>query len=143
MTGWRLGYCMADAPVRDRMQIFHQHAVVSAPSYVQPACVKALESDVGAVRELFRRRRDYVYRRLVDMGLEVQEPEGAFYMFIDIRRYGMKSEAFCLKMLKEGLVGLIPGVYFGTEGFMRLSYCYSDEDLKEGLDRMERFFKTL
>lgn len=143
MTGWRLGYCMADAPIRDRMQIFHQHAVVSAPSYVQPACVKALETDVSAVRELFRRRRDYVYRRLVDMGLEVQEPEGAFYMFIDIRRYGMKSEDFCVKMLREGLVGLIPGVYFGTEGFMRLSYCYSDEDLKEGLDRMERFFKTL
>ena len=143
MTGWRLGYCMADAPIRDRMQIFHQHAVVSAPSYVQPACVKALETDVSAVRELFRRRRDYVYRRLVDMGLKVQEPEGAFYMFIDIRRYGMKSEDFCVKMLREGLVGLIPGVYFGTEGFMRLSYCYSDEDLKEGLDRMERFFKTL
>ena len=55
----------------------------------------------------------------------------------------MKSEEFCLKMLKEGLVGLIPGVYFGTEGYMRLSYCYSDEDLKEGLDRVEKFIKTL
>ena len=143
MTGWRLGWCMADAPIRERMQIFHQHAVVSAPSYVQPACAAALESDTSAIRELFRKRRDYVYKRLVDMGLEVQEPEGAFYMFINIKKYGMGSEAFCTKMLKEGLVGLIPGVYFGTEGYMRLSYCYSDEDLKEGLDRVEKFIKTL
>ena len=143
MTGWRLGYCMADAPIRDRIQIFHQHMVVSVPSFVQPACVAALKHDVSDVRELFRKRRDYVYKRLVDMGLEVQEPEGAFYMFINIEKYGMKSEEFCLKMLKEGLVGLIPGVYFGTEGYIRLSYCYSDEDLKEGLDRVEKFIKTL
>ena len=143
MTGWRLGYCMADAPIRDRIQIFHQHMVVSVPSFVQPGCVAALKHDVSDVRELFRKRRDYVYKRLTDMGLEVQEPEGAFYMFINIEKYGMKSEEFCLKMLKEGLVGLIPGVYFGTEGYMRLSYCYSDEDLKEGLDRVEKFIKTL
>ena len=143
MTGWRLGYCLADAPIRDRIQIFHQHMVVSAPSFVQPGCVAALNSDVSGVRELFRKRRDYVYKRLVDMGLEVQKPEGAFYMFINIQKYGMNSEDFCKKMLKEGLIGLIPGIYFGTEGYMRLSYCYSDEDLKEGLDRIEQFIKTL
>ena len=77
------------------------------------------------------------------MGLDVQEPEGALYMFINIQKYGMNSEDFCKKMLKEGLIGLIPGIYFGTEGYMRLSYCYSDEDLKEGLDRIEQFIKTL
>lgn len=77
------------------------------------------------------------------MGLEVQEPEGAFYMFINIEKYGMDSLTFCEKMLKEGLVGLIPGIYFGTEGYARLSYCYSDEDLKRGLDRIEAFIKTL
>ena len=143
MTGWRLGYCMADAPIRDRMQIFHQYMVVSAPSFVQPACVAALESDTSGMVEIFRKRRDYVYKRLTDMGLEVQEPEGAFYMFINIKKYGMGSEAFCTKMLKEGLVGLIPGCYFDCEGYMRLSYCYSDEDLKEGLDRVEKFIKTL
>ncbi len=143
MTGWRLGYCMADAPVRDRMQIFHQYSVVSAPAFVQPACVEALDTDTAPVVELFRKRRDYVFKRLTDMGLEVQEPEGAFYMFINIKKYGMDSLSFCEKMLKEGLVGVIPGVYFGTEGYMRLSYCYSDEDLKEGLDRIERFLKTL
>lgn len=143
MTGWRLGYCLADAPIRDRMQIFHQYSVVSAPSFVQPACVAALRSDTKPVVEIFRRRKEYVYNRLVQMGLEVQEPEGAFYMFVDIRKYGMDSLTFCEKMLKEGLVGVIPGIYFGTEGFMRISYCYSDADLKEGLDRIENFIKTL
>ena len=143
MTGWRLGWVMADAPVRERMQVFHQYAVTSVPSFVQRACVTALESDTSEIVEIFRRRRDYVYRRLLDMGLEVQEPEGAFYMFIDIRRFGMDSLRFCERMLKEGLVGVIPGIYFGTEGFMRLSYCYSDADLKEGLDRIQRFIATL
>ena len=143
MTGWRLGYCMADAPIMDRIQVFHQYAVTSIPSFVQKACVTALVTDTSDVVEIFRKRRDYVYKRLVDMGLEVQEPEGAFYMFINIQKYGMDSQTFCEKMLKEGLVGVIPGIHFGTEGYMRLSYCYSDADLKEGLDRIEKFIKTL
>ena len=143
MTGWRLGYCMADAPIMDRIQVYHQYAVTSIPSFVQRACVQALETDVTSVRELFRKRRDYVYKRLIDMGLEVQEPEGAFYMFIHIQKFGMDSNTFCTRMLKEGLVGVIPGIHFGTEGYMRLSYCYSDADLKEGLDRIEWFIKTL
>ena len=143
MTGWRVGYCMADAPIRSRMQVFHQYTVVSAPALLQPACGAALETDTAPMVELFRGRRDYVYKRLTDMGLEVQEPEGAFYMFINIEKYGMDSVTFCEKMLKEGLVGLIPGIYFGTEGYMRLSYCYSDEDLKRGLDRIEKFIGTL
>ena len=143
MTGWRLGWCMADARLMDRIQVFHQYAVTSVPAFVQRACVRALETDTGDVVEIFRKRRDYVYQRLVDMGLDVEKPEGAFYMFVDIRKFGMDSNTFCTRMLKEGLVGLIPGVHFGTEGFMRLSYCYSDADLKEGLDRIERFIKTL
>lgn len=143
MTGWRLGWLMADAPVRERLQVFHQYAVTSVPSFVQRACVTALETDTSEVRDLFHKRCDYVYGRLREMGLEVQRPEGAFYVFIDIRRYGMGSLEFCERMLKEGKVGLIPGIYFGTEGFMRLSYCYSDADLKEGLDRIGRFLSTL
>jgi aminotransferase len=143
MTGWRLGYCMADASIRDRLQVFHQYCVVSVPSFVQPGCVAALETDTAPVAEIFRRRRDYVYKRLMDMGLSVQEPEGAFYMFIDIRRYGMDSLTFCEKMLREQLIGLVPGIYFGTEGYMRLSYCYADDKLKEGLDRIQRFIQSL
>ena len=143
MTGWRVGYVMADAAMKGRMEVFHQYAVTSVPAFIQPACVKALETDTAPMVELFRKRRDYVYRRLTDMGLPVQKPQGAFYMFVDLRKYGMDSVVFCERMLKESLVGIIPGVYFGTEGYARLSYCYSDADLKEGLDRIERFIKSL
>lgn len=143
MTGWRVGYVMADAAVKGRMEVVHQYAVTSVPAFIQPACVKALETDTTPMVETFRRRRDYVFKRLMDMGLPVQEPQGAFYVFVDLRKFGMDSVTFCERMLKESLVGIIPGVYFGTEGFARLSYCYSDADLKEGLDRMERFIKEL
>lgn len=143
MTGWRLGYLLADAPLREKLQVFHQYCVTSAPAFLQAGCVQALREDVAPVRALFKRRRDYVYGRLTAMGWQVQQPEGAFYMFIDISRFGMDSRSFCKKMLAEAGLGLIPGVFFGTEGYARLSYCYSDGELKEGLDRMERFIKTL
>ena len=143
MTGWRVGYVMADAAVKGRMEVVHQYAVTSVPAFIQPACLKALETDTTPMVETFRRRRDYVFKRLMDMGLPVQEPQGAFYVFVDLRKFGMDSVTFCERMLKESLVGIIPGVYFGTEGYARLSYCYSDADLKEGLDRMERFIKDL
>lgn len=143
MTGWRVGWCMADRPVKERMQVFHQYAVVSVPSFVQRSCAAALETDTAPMRELFRRRRDYVCGRLEDMGLAFRRPEGAFYVFPDIRRYGLDSEAFCRRLLEEGLVGVLPGTYFGGEGFVRISCCYGDGELKEGLDRMEAFLKTL
>ncbi len=141
MTGWRLGYLLADAPLRERLQVFHQYCVTSVPSFVQRACVAALDCDVEPVRALFKKRRDYVYGRLRDMGLTVQEPEGAFYMFLPIGRFGLDSKSFCRKLLAEAGLGLIPGVFFGTEGYVRLSYCYSDGELKEGLDRLERFVR--
>jgi aspartate/methionine/tyrosine aminotransferase len=143
MTGWRLGYCMADASVKAKMQLFHQYGVVSVPSFVQNSCIIALESDTEPTRQLFLRRRDYVYDRLCSMGLSVQKPEGAFYILIDFRAYDPDSLHFCTRLLQEGLVGLVPGCYFGAEGFARLSYCYSDEELKIGLDRLERFLSTL
>ena len=143
MTGWRVGYVMADAAVKGRLEVVHQYAVTSVPAFIQPACLKALETDTTPMVETFRRRRDYVFKRLMDMGLPVQEPQGAFYVFVDLRKFGMDSVTFCERMLKESLVGIIPGVYFGTEGYARLSYCYSDADLKAGLDRMERFIKEL
>ena len=143
MTGWRVGYVMADAAVKGRMEVFHQYAVTSVPAFIQPACVKALETDTAPMVEIFRKRRDYVYQRLTDMGLPIQEPQGAFYVFVDVRKFGMDSVTFCQRMLKESLVGIIPGIYFGTEGYARLSYCYSDADLKEGLDRIERFIRSL
>ena len=141
MTGWRLGYLLADAPIRERLQVFHQYCVTSAPSFLQRACAVALDSDVEPVRALFKRRRDYVYGRLRAMGWELGEPEGAFYLFLPIGKYGMDSVSFCKKLLAEAGVGFIPGVFFGTEGYMRMSYCYSDAELKEGMDRLERFVK--
>ena len=93
--------------------------------------------------ERFRKRRNLVCQRIQAMGLEAQKPEGAFYLFARVPSCGLDSLSFCEKLLKEGLVGLVPGIYFRTEGFMRLSYCYSDEDLNQGLERVERFLKTL
>ena len=143
MTGWRVGWCMAERPVKEKMQVFHQYAVVSVPSFVQRACVTALETDPAPMRALFQKRRDYVCARLAAMGLEATEPEGAFYVFPGIQKYGMDSETFCRRMLSEGFVGVLPGTYFGADGFVRISCCYGDEALQEGLDRMERFLKTL
>lgn len=143
MTGWRVGYLMADAPLREKIRLVHQYAVVSAVSFIQPACEEALRWDASGVREVFRCRRDYVYRRLTAMGVQPQKPEGAFYLFVPIAKFGMDSLTFCTRLLQEGKVALVPGCYFGTEGYMRLSYCYSDADLQEGLDRMEQFLKTL
>ena len=117
--------------------------VTSAPAFLQAGCVQALQEDVGPVRALFKRRRDYMYGRLTAMGWPCQEPEGAFYIFVDISKWSTDSRAFAKKMLAEAGVGVIPGVFFDTEGYVRLSYCYSDAELKEGLDRMERFIKTL
>ena len=93
--------------------------------------------------ETYRRRRDYVCRRLTEMGLSYPEPEGAFYVFPNIEKYGMTSAEFCTRMITEGKVAAVPGSCFGAEGYLRLSYCYSDEELKKGLDRMEAFLKTL
>lgn len=143
MTGWRVGYLMADAPIREKIRLIHQYAVVSAVSFIQPACEEALRWDCSDTVALFRRRRDYVYDRLTAMGLQPKKPQGAFYMFVPIQRFSMDSLAFCTRMLKEGLVALVPGCYFGTEGYMRLSYCYVDATLKEGLDRMEKFLETM
>ncbi len=141
MTGWRLGWLMADGPVKAQIQKVHQYAVSSAASFPQRACVAALQSDVSAMRESYRRRRDLVYRRLLDMGLEVQKPEGAFYIFPSIRKYGMGSEDFCTRLIREGGLGLVPGTCFGCEGFVRLSYCYSEQTLEEGLDRLDAFLR--
>ena len=141
MTGWRLGWCLADAPIRDRMQIFHQYAVVSAPAFVQPACAAALESDTTPIRELYRKRRDYVYGRLMDMGLEVQEPEGAFYVFPSIKRTGMTSDAFCETLLADKRVACVPGTAFGPcgEGHIRCSYATGIDKLNIALEKLADF----
>ncbi len=103
----------------------------------------ALTLDVTPMRELYRGRRDYVTGRLRDMGLSFPEPEGAFYVFPSIETFGIPSWEFCTRMIREAGLAAVPGVCFGTEGYIRLSYCYSDQELKEGLDRLEGFVKRV
>ena len=143
MTGWRVGYLMADQPVVEQIQKVHQYDVVSVSSFTQRACVEALGYDNFLERETFRRRRNYVYGRLLAMGLPVRKPEGAFYLFPSIVRYGLDSAAFCTRMIREAGLALTPGSCFSAEGFVRISYCYGDHLLKEGMDRLEQFLQTL
>ena len=117
--------------------------ITAVPTFMQEAAVTALKTDPSAMRETYRRRRDYVCSRLKAMGLSFPAPEGAFYVFVDIRKFGLDSGTFCTRMIQEGKVAAVPGACFGAEGFIRLSYCYSDEELKKGLDRMESFIQTL
>ena len=143
MTGWRVGYLMADAPVKAQMEKVHQYATVSISSFVQHACAEALQSDVSASVALFKRRRDYVCSRLETMGLEFQKPDGAFYVFPSIEKFGMDSTSFCTRMASEAKLACTPGACFGADGYMRISYCYSDSSLREGMDRMEHFVREL
>lgn len=143
MTGWRVGYLMADAPIKAQLEKVHQYAVVSISSFVQQACKEALETDISAMLETYRRRRDYVCSRLDAMGLSYFKPQGAFYVFPSIAAFGMDSETFCTRMVKEGKLACTPGSCFGAEGFMRISYCYSDAVLKEGMDRLDRFLASI
>ena len=143
MTGWRIGYLTCPAYVMDRLLLLSAAEITAVPTFLQEAAVTALKTDPAPMKEVYRRRRDYVCRRLQEMGLTFPEPEGAFYVFVDIRKFGIDSGTFCTRMIQEGKVAAVPGACFGAEGYLRLSYCYSDEELKKGLDRMETFLKTL
>jgi len=143
MTGWRMGYLTCPAYVMDRLLLLSAAQITAVPTFLQDAAVTALQTDPGPMKEVYRRRRDYVCRRLEAMGLSFPEPEGAFYVFVDIRKFGMDSGTFCTRMIKEGKVAAVPGACFGAEGCIRLSYCYADSELEKGLDRMEAFIRTL
>ena len=143
MTGWRIGYLTCPEYVMDRLLLLSAAEITAVPTFLQEAAVTALKTDPTPMREVYRRRRDYVCSRLRAMGLSFPEPEGAFYVFVDVRKYGMDSGTFCTRMIREGKVAAVPGACFGAEGYIRLSYCYADDELKKGLDRMENFIKTL
>lgn len=143
MTGWRAGYLMADAPIIEQLSKVHQYAVVSVAPFIQRACAEALHWDIGPMRETYRRRRDYVCTRLTAMGLPYFRPQGAFYVFPSIESCGMDSVTFCTRLVKEGKLACTPGSCFGAEGFIRISCCYSDEILREGMDRLEGFWSAV
>ena len=143
MTGWRVGYLTCPDYVMDRLLLLSAAEITAVPTFLQDAAVTALSTDPAPMREIYRKRRDYVCRRLREMGLSFPEPEGAFYVFVDISRFGMDSAVFCTRMIREAGVAAVPGSCFGAEGYLRLSYCCSDEALEKGLDRLAQFIQNL
>ena len=143
MTGWRVGYLVCPEYVMDRLLLLSAAEITAVPTFIQEAAVTALSVDPAPMREIYRKRRDYVCHRLTQMGLSYPEPEGAFYVFPSIEKFGIPSEEFCIRMIREAKLAAVPGSCFGTEGHIRLSYCYSDEELKTGLDRLEKFLSIL
>ena len=148
MTGWRLGYACGPHLILEQMLKIHQFAIMCAPTISQYAGVEALKNgdeDVAVMREAYNERRRYVLHRFHQMGLECFEPFGAFYAFPCIKEFGMTSDEFALRFLQEEKVAVVPGTAFGAcgEGFLRISYAYSLEELKKALGRLECFVNRL
>ena len=148
MTGWRLGYLCAPAPLASQMLKLHQYAIMCAPTVSQFAAIEAMDngdSDVAEMVEEYDRRRKYIYDGLTSMGIEVFEPEGAFYIWPNIGKFGLSSEEFCERLLYEHKCAIVPGTAFGAcgEGFARISYAYSVKHITKALEQIEKFVKTL
>ena len=148
MTGWRLGYACAPELILTQMLKIHQFAIMCAPTTSQYAGVDALrnsDEDVKNMREAYNQRRRYLIHAFREMGLECFEPYGAFYTFPCIKRFGMSSDEFATRLLQEEKVAVVPGTAFGDcgEGYLRISYAYSLEDLKKALERIKRFVDRL
>ena len=143
MTGWRVGYLIGPEDVMARLLLLHAAEVASIPTFLQDACIAALSTSPKEMADIYAKRREFVCHRLTEMGLTFPKPEGAFYVFPDISRFGLSGEDFCKRMIREAKVAAVPGSCFGCEGHIRLSYACSDADLKKGLDRLEAFIRTL
>lgn len=148
MTGWRLGYACGPRVIMDQILKIHQYAIMCAPTTSQYAAVSALkkgDADVERMRTAYNQRRNYLMRRFDKMGLQCFEPFGAFYVFPSIKEFGLTSEEFATRLLQQEKVAVVPGTAFGTsgEGYVRISYAYSIEDLKEALERVEHFINRL
>ena len=148
MTGWRLGYVAGPERIVKQMTKIHQYCIMCAPTTSQYAAVDALrngDEDVKRMRESYDERRRYVLHALHEMGIPCFEPEGAFYVFPCIRQFGMTSEEFSVRLLQEEKVAIVPGTAFGDcgEGYLRISYAYSIDDLKKALGRLRKFVQRL
>ncbi|RLL87502.1 aspartate aminotransferase [Mesotoga sp. BH458_6_3_2_1] len=147
MTGWRVGYSAISMKLARAISKIQSHLSSNVNTMAQYAAVKAFEVDTSSMVEEFRKRRDYVISRLEKIGLKFSKPAGAFYVFIDIRSFlggrFRNSNDFAIGLLEEQKVGMVPGSAFSYEGFIRMSFSSSTEELKEGLDRFDRFLKTL
>ncbi len=148
MTGWRLGYACAPKEIIKQMTKIHQFAIMCAPTTSQYAAIEALkngDSDVAAMCQSYNQRRRYLMNAFRQMGLECFEPYGAFYVFPCIKEFGMTSEEFATKFLQEEKVAVVPGTAFGEcgEGYLRISYAYSLDNLKLAIERLEKFITRL
>lgn len=148
MTGWRLGYACASKEIIKQMTKIHQFAIMCAPTSSQYAAIEAIKNgdeDVKTMRQAYNQRRRFLMNAFKNMGLQCFEPFGAFYVFPCIKEFGLTSEEFATRFLKEEKVALVPGTAFGEcgEGYLRISYAYSLENLKLALSRLERFIKKL
>lgn len=148
MTGWRLGYLCAPAPLAKQMLKIHQYAIMCAPTTAQFAAEEALrngDADIEYMAEEYDRRRRLIYNGLTKLGMECFEPEGAFYIYPYVGKFGLGSEEFCQRLLLEQKCAIVPGTAFGEcgEGFARISYAYSVKHITEALEKMERFVNTL
>lgn len=148
MTGWRLGYACGPANIIGQMTKIHQFAIMCAPTTSQYAAVEALKNgddDIAEMCTAYNQRRRYLLNAFREMGLDCFEPYGAFYVFPCIKEFGMTSDEFATRFLEEEKVAVVPGTAFGDsgEGFLRISYAYSLENLKVAIGRMERFVKKL
>lgn len=144
MTGWRLGYACAPKTILKQMLKIHQFAIMCAPTTSQYAAIEALKNcdeEVKAMKEEYNERRRYLVHEFKEMGLPCFEPYGAFYIFPCIKKYGLSSEEFVNRLLQEEKVAVVPGTAFGDsgEGFIRISYAYSLDDLKVAIDRLKKF----
>lgn len=148
MTGWRLGYACGPKEILEQMIKIHQFAIMCAPTTSQYAAVEALKNgddDVKEMREAYNQRRRYLMYAFKEMGLECFEPFGAFYVFPCIKEFGMTSEEFADRFLREEKVAVVPGTAFGDcgEGFLRISYAYSLENLKVAIGKLRVFVERL
>ncbi len=148
MTGWRLGYTCGPEPVISQITKLHQFAIMCAPTTSQYAAITALrdcDTDVENMMEEYNTRRRIMVKGFNDIGLECREPEGAFYAFPSIKSTGLSSEEFCEKLLESQKVALVPGTAFGEsgEGYVRASYCYGTDHIKEAIRRTGIFLKEL
>ena len=148
MTGWRMGYTLAPREITTQMYKVHQYAIMCAPTASQYAAIEAMQNgdeDVAYMREEYDRRRKLIVKGLREIGIPCFEPEGAFYVFPEIGKFGLSSEDFCTRLLYENNVAIVPGTAFGAcgEGFARISYAYSVRHITTALEKMEEFVKKL
>lgn len=148
MTGWRLGYVAGPSIIMKQMVKVHQYVIMAAPTNSQYAAIEAMrycDDEVEEMRIAYNQRRRYLVHAFEEMGLDCFEPEGAFYIFPSIKKFGMTSEEFATRLLNEQKVAIVPGSAFGEcgEGYLRVSYAYSIDELKEALGRLDTFIKGL